>query len=498
MSRNLRREIVIVLGGHVVQLVFTFATGVFIARTLGPNDYGVLNILRNTLGMMALLAPMGLDIALLKYCGSAASDAASLQKMISALRKFVLVINLGVAFLVSAFASGPLMRQLYPYDGFDRLLGVTILGLPIGADIAVMGAVMKSRGQADTYCLLTLYLQSGARLALVGVSAFVAPSLSAFVWINVAQLAVSSLAIEIFEQAQSRRRRSQEKGDATIAWSSIASILKESGWMAVTTFVYGGMRFLDTLILGVYSSAAEVGQYAALSAVSCLVMAYPAAASQSLGPTVARFFHEGRIDMMIDALRDFFRASMMFSCFVFGGVAVFGDRLDLIFGPAYAFDRTLCFLLPLALTMSAVLAPMGYALSMTGRHKVELVIAFLGSATLVISGILLTPGWGAVGASLSVMAGFGVANVIRVAYIGRLFGSLPLGVADFAPFVVSLAAAGLARNVVDSFWSRSFWGTATECLLYAALYAWACFAFLSREDERSMLRGWALDLRRST
>lgn len=485
MKYSLHREIALVLTGQFLQLASAFATGILIARSLSPTDYGVLNILKSLFGAISLIAPLGLDVGLLKFCGSG-SDELEVGKLIPLLRKFVLLVNALIAVLVGGALSGPIMRHFYPYDGFDLLLPVTMIALPVSADIAVMGAVMKSRGEAAAYAFLTQYLQSALRLALVGLVALSAPSLAGYVWINVAQCAASGGAILFHDRGRARLARSC-KGVAR--WDIFRRVLLESGWMAMTSLVYGLMRFADTLILGAYWPAQDVGQYAALAPVSTLVTAWPAAASQSLGPSVSRFFHSRQVDGMIDALRAFVRSSMIASCFVFGGVAIFGERLDLIFGSAYSFEPLLCFLVPLGLLISAALAPLGFALSMTGRHKEEFGIAVFGCASLLLCGLWLTPRFGAVGAGLSVVLGFGVANGLRVLYIAHLYRRAPFCAADLAPVAISLATAFAARFA--SFGAEAmFWQTAAQCLLYGFFYAGTCFAFLARQDERSMIANW--------
>jgi O-antigen/teichoic acid export membrane protein len=356
-----------------------------------------------------------------------------------------------------------------------------------------MGAVYKARGQAGIYALLTLYLQSFTRLVMVVFAALFSPTIFAVVCINTVQLVFSGLAIFLHDMRRSQSRVGtlsrdlEQRADAD--WAEVYTVLRESSWMALSVFVYGMMRFVDVLMLGSFASAKEVGEYSALSTISQLVQVYPFAASQSLGPAVSRHYHSGDLLSVRKALGEYLYIASIASGFIFAGIAVFGDRLDLVFGQSFQFHPAVCFIMPLGYVLSATLAPMGYSLSMTGRHRAELVILCIGGGMLLALCRLLIPDFGQLGAAIAVASSFFTINVIRYAYVAKVLGFLPGQMQDFLPPVAALCFALAARYLGDLLGERSFMTTLLSCILYACAFGIFCFSVLLHSRTRTALIG---------
>lgn len=488
MKQIFRYETAVVIGGQVVQLLLSFVSGIIVARMLGSGGYGVFNILRNLFLAVAMLAPLGLDVALLKYCGKSQLDDAHTLEIVRKLRFIAAGCNSLVALIVGFGLAGPLMRTFYPYQGFDTLLAVTMLGLPISADLAIIGAVFKSRGEAGTYAVFTLYLQALARVVMVVLAALLSPTLLTIICINVIQLAMSAIAIFHYERRNAKPAHATALDRrAPAAWREVLPVLNDSQWMALSMFVYGMMRFVDILMLGSYVSARDVGEYAALSTISQLVQMYPIAASQSLGPTVSRLHHAGNPDGVRKALGDYIYLASIVSSFIFAGIAIFGERLDLVFGQSYVFQPAVCVIIPLGYMLSATLAPTGFALSMTGRHKQELLVLCIGSLSLIVLCRLLIPSFGQLGAASAVALAFAFTNILRFIYVSKIIGFLPGRLADFAPPVVALAVAVFARHFGDRLGDRSLSTTFLSCLIYTAVFATVAYFALLRSETRAKI-----------
>ena len=506
LKRLMRLEVGVVAGGQLLQQVLTVFTGVVIARFLGSAAYGIVNLLRNITQLITLLAPLGLDLALLKHVGRAQEGGGGrLRAVLLRLRLVTVAVNLVV--LAAGVAAGPwLEAHVYRFPGFSGLLVVALAAAPLSADLAVMGAYYRGRGRPGTFALLTLYLQPVVRVVLVLAAWVWLRSALAVVAINTLQVAVSAAAM----WAHSARWRAADAraGAETpppllaepvdlmpveaatpsppppAAWRESRAILAESLWMAANLFVYGLMRFADTLTLGAYAPARVVGAYAALSTVAQLIQVWPMAASQTLGPRVSRAYHEGDMAGVHAALSGYIRMAMLVAGFVFGGVAAFGDRLDLVFGPSFTFDAPLCIVLALGYLVSAALSPMGYSLSMTGRHRAELVILTIGGAALVVLCQVLAPRYQAMGVAVAVVCAFGLIDVTRYVYVARVLRFLPGRLRDAAAPVVALACAFAAKTVVEWAGGRGLATLLVGCAVYGGAYAALVWTGFLRADER--------------
>lgn len=475
----LRNDTAVVMLGQLIQLVLTFGTSLVIARVLSADGYGLMNLSRSVFALVALVASLGLDAALLKFCGRQDPNDALVRATVTRLRLGAAGVGLTVTLLAALGAAEGVFSRLFAHPGFDGIMLVTLAALPFAGDTGILNAVYRTRNEAGRFALLTYFLQSAVRVVLVAAAVLVWPTVMAIVAVNTLQIIVQALCLFADDRLRHGRRAPSGVRPTRAAVTAEARVVMgEALGMCLSLFVFGVMRLADILFLGAYADVRAVGEYSALATLSQLIFFYSIAGSQSLGPRVSRFFHEGDREALKAELRGYVHRAAIVSGFMFAGLAVYGDRLDLLFGKSFHFDPLVCFLLPLSALLSATLAPMGYALSMTGHHWQENAILTGGAALLVVALALLVPRYGQVGAASSVVIVFGTVNVVRVAYMARLHGFAPGRLRDLLPPVAGLVLAGLARLAGDAVGGRDLLTTAGACVLftlaYAALY-WRIF-----------------------
>ena len=465
----------IIMGGQLVQLVLTFFTSMMIARILNAEGYGVVNLLKTLFVTIASIAPLGLDLALLKYCGKNSPN----DPVFLATTRFLRQIALGFSALLVLVLSSAVyftpLGTIYTYKNFDQLFLITIIALPFAVDTAILGALYKSNGQAAHYSILTQYLQSATRLALILLAAFFSPTVETVIWISTIQLVASSIALLTHKKRQNLHSTRIEK--LTKNWGEAKSVLSVSVWMCASLFAYGLMRSGDLMFLGAYSSAQNLGEYAALTTVAQLILFYPIAASQSLGPDVSKDFHSHNMLALRERLCGYTYSASIASGFVFGGIAVFGQRLDLVFGSSFHFQPMVCLMLAFSQFISATLAPTGFALSMTGHHRAENIIILAGCGLLVILCLALVPSYGQIGAAGASLIAVLALNFVRFYMIKKTFAFLPFQFRSVLPPVFALLLA-YACYYLDSFiGQRNLIVTFFSCLVYTAIYGLCCYAF---------------------
>ncbi|MGU3360009.1 lipopolysaccharide biosynthesis protein [Methylobacterium sp. M6A4_1b] len=470
-KRMVRNEFSIVMVGQVVQLVLTFGTSLIIARTIGAEGYGLINLARSIALVPAMIAPLGLDIALLKFCGRTDSADPVAQAVIRKLRLTAALLNIGVMLAVIVAALGSSFVNVFGHPGLDTIMLVTILTLPFAGDLSILGALYKARGEPARYAIFYYIGQSVLRVLMIGPVLLFWPSTLAVAFVNTAQIIMTQCLCFIDERRRhGRRPASGAPADRIVVRAEYWRVSREAVWMCASIVVYGTMRLADILVLGLYADTASIGEYAALSTVAQLIVFWSVAGSQTLGPRIANFYQQGDLDSLKRELSRYIRHASIISSFMFAGLAVFGDRLDLIFGKAFHFDPAVCFMLPLAFLLSATLAPMGYALSMTGHHRQENAILGSGALVLVVALLILVPRYGQIGAASSVVVAFGLVNVVRFVYTARLHGFIPGRAADLLPPFVGLALAFVARQIGDVFGGHDLLTTIGSSALFILLY----------------------------
>lgn len=493
LLRLTKADVMVIAGGQVMQQCLALLTGVIIGRMVGAAGYGFVNIVRNILTPLQILAPLGLDVALLKHIGRGDRDLESTHRVLRRLRLIVLAVNLPVALVTGLGVGRVLMERVYRYPHFDLMLLVTMLALPLSADIAVLGAYYRSRRRPAAFAVMTLYLQPLARLALVAGAFLFARNAEALICIGTIQVVISAVAVwSSFTRWRTHDLATPQAAPAAAPdrdeWRVARTILGDSVWMSVSLFVYGMMRFVDVLVLGAFASAAVVGSYTALGSVAQLVSVWPMASSQTLGPNISRYYHAGDYAGVRKALNDYIHFASVVSGFLFAGVAAFGDHLDLLFGHTFHFRPLIAFLMPLGYLISATLGPTGFALSMTGRHRAELAILITGGAVLWALCGALIPSYGDVGAATAVCISFTIVNLLRFLWVGRTLGFIPGRIADLAPPIIAALLAFAVKLGLLGALPRTLPALLLGCVLYALAYAAVAYRFLLGDTGRAKVQ----------
>ena len=493
------RETAIVSGGLLVQQACVFATNVLVARFLGPGAFGTMNTLKSLSSVLLIVAPLGLDLALLKHASFYRDRPRQLETISGVLRVLIAGLNLALLALVAVWLGGALQAIYKDIPACAALCSITMIGMVFATDVQISGALYRALDRVVAYAMIVNYCQPVLRLALSGLALLAGGGVESVVWVNTAMFAYAFAALVL----DSRRHRVRPLPMPVPALvRKTRAVLSESLWMALSLLVYQSIRLVDVLVLAALTDTRSVGEYTAMSTVAQLIQIYPIAISQTLGPNIALFYRRGDMAAIVAELRAYLRRASLLGGYLFGGIAVFGTDLDLVFGQSFSFPWPLAVLLAAGWYVSAVLAPFGYVLSMTGRHRRELAILSAGAALLVASLLTLIPVLDAVGAALSVAIVFVAVNAARCAAVIRVIGRNPLGLADLIPPAGFFLAALLCREAGALLGARQLPMLAFECVAYTALGAAGYILFLADAAERRTVarlvaRLWASRVRLS-
>ncbi|MBW4025098.1 MAG: oligosaccharide flippase family protein, partial [Proteobacteria bacterium] len=329
------RKTVIVSGGLLAQQATVFATGVVIARHLGAGGYGTLGILKSLSSVLVIITPLGLDLALLKHASFYYERPAELLTMSRALRLGVGAMNVLLLIIVILWF-GPVLQGIYgSISDFAPLSAITMLGVVFATDVQISGALYRVSDRIISYSVIVNYLQPCLRMAVSLAVVAANGGVAALTWVNAVMFVFAFLAIAVDE----RRFRAQALPmPASVVLRKAREILSESLWMATSLLVYQALRLVDVLVLAALTTAQITGEYAAMSSVAQLIQIYPMAMSQTLGPRIALLYRQGDMFAIMLELRSYLRRASMLGGYLFGGVAVFGADLDLIFGKSFSFS----------------------------------------------------------------------------------------------------------------------------------------------------------------
>ncbi len=485
------RDASLYAGGLLFQQATAFVVGVAAARWLGPQGYGQVSLARAIYGIAVILAPLGLDLSLLRHLGESCVGRSAKLAQVARLRRITWAVNLAVLAAVALAIAPWLQAHLYRQPGFALDLVIAFTALPFAADLAVLTATCRALDQVAQASLASLYLQPVVRTAALG--ALLALGLGARGVLAATAIGVAgadlALAALLIRQGRSARAEPPAHPPAT---GPAPRLFGYSGWMAAMLLTYGGLKLVDVLVLGHARPPREVGEYAAISAIAQLIALYPTALSQTLGPTVARLYATGDRAAVRRELGRYLRLSSLACAPLFAGVAVFGPWLDLVFGARFRFDPSLCFALALGAYVSGVLGPMSVSLSMTGRHRLEFAILLTGALASLGGCLLLAPAYGGVGVAWATLGGYLMVNGARTAVSARVMGGSDMAWRDAAApaacWALALAWRGLAERFGAHNWPTAMLTGVGLLACYAALYGLVLLSDGEKDELRAFSR----------
>ena len=486
------RDATLYAGGLLFQQAISFIAGVAMARWLGPLGYGQVSLARSVYALAVIVAPLGLDLSLLRHLGEGAAPWPAKLKQVRTLRRIVAGVNGAVALGV-ALAAGPwLQAHVYRQPGFALELATAFAALPFAADLAILTALARAMGRVAPASLASLYLQPIVRTAALA-------ALLGLGWGSCGVLAAAGIGLAAADLALGwslkRGRLPEAPADGAASGGAtsggLARLSGYSGWMAAMLLAYNGLKLVDVLALGHARPAREVGDYAALSAIVQLVGLYPVALSQTLAPTVAGLYARGELAAVRRELAAYLRRASLVAAPMFAGAAVFGPWLDLLFGPKYHFDPMLCLTLALGAYVSGVLGPMSVSLSMTGRHRLEFAILAAGGLASLAGCLALAPACGAQGVALATLGGYVLVNGARTLVSASIMGGFDGEASDLAIPASCLALAWIARVVAERLGSHDLLTAAVTAGALLAAYAGLYVGVLLRPQERTGLAAFS-------
>lgn len=464
--------------GLFFQQIVTFLIGIYVARSLGASEYGTLSIVLNFTSIALTFAPLGLDIALLKYLPKIGNNENQKHRQFMAFRISIFISSF-VIFAVLALSASRLQSNFYRFENFSTFLILGALNLPFAADIALFSAYCRAFGQVKRFVVATLLVQTTIRAIL---TVFVIESGYAAGGAIVASIVATALSSLTFNFVYEKQIRTQSdvqrqitKDDPMFSfneWNVVINTIKESIWMAFSLFVYSTMRSLDILVLGIYCSTNIVGSYSSISFVAVIIFIVPLALSQTLGPQISRLYTAGDMIGIKLTFDSYIQKASIASGFLTGGIAAFGSRLDLLFGPSFTVSTSLALLLPIGQFASALFGPTGFALSMTGRHRQELYILIAGSALLTALLFFFVPYFGAVGAAIASMIAYLATNIARYILVHRYLGVWLGQWHSCSPPLIALTVAYFIHFLGEYFFGYSIIVVSMSCVFYT-------FAFLA-------------------
>ena len=372
--------------------------GVWIARYLGPQQFGLLNFATAFVSLFDVIAGLGLqgvvvrDIVRDPACKEETLGTAAGLQLIGGLLAYSLI--LGAIF------------WMRPDDALSKTL-VAILGSTMlfkASEVAVYWFESQVQSKYTVWVQNSIYLIFSA--IKVGLILQESP-LIVFVWVILAEVALVALILMVVMD-----RRGLTLANLNATADRAKSLLKDSWpliFSSLSVMIY--MR-LDQIMLGQIIDDAAVGIYSAAVKISEIWYFIPLVIVASVFPTIlqtqkqSELLYRARLQRLLDLL-------VIIGCTIAFPLAFFaGNIINILYGPTFS-ESARVLSIHISGSVFIFLAVVGNKWYLAiNRQDLALRRDLLGAAVNIVMNVFLIPSYGASGAAASTVLSYFIAHLL--------------------------------------------------------------------------------------
>ncbi|MFC1706854.1 flippase [Planctomycetota bacterium] len=405
-----------------LRLLGVGATYVFIllvTRGAGVEAMGVFALSYAALEIAALIARAGFDLALLRFTAEHAPQGRWDRVRGAYAHALRVVVPLGLLVSAALYFAAPYLADsifLKPHLRLPfRLAAVGVLPMAL---VLLHSEGLRGLKKVSAYAFL-----SSASAFLLG-AALLAPAILYWngtavpVGAFVAGLLVTSVVATALWAKNLRVNSVGPLNDNLVMGQMLDVALP----LVMATALMLVIRRTDTIMLGTFRTAAEVGVYDVAVRVATFTSITLFAVSSLAAPKFGELFGQGDLEGLGKVARDATRLSffssvpcivlfMLFPAFVLG-----------LFGPEFREGAPALVVLLLGYGFLAAAGPVGFILQMTGRQWMLQRIMLGGAVINIVLNALLIPRYGIVGAAFASTATIVCYTAAQVVYVRQALG----------------------------------------------------------------------------
>jgi O-antigen/teichoic acid export membrane protein len=465
----------------------SFVSGLIVARVIGAADYGIFNLARNLVDVTAIFTRLGLDLGLQRYFGENNTAESSASRIV-VLRRVRLLASACALIPVAAVAFGlgrALEANVYRYSGFADVLLCLALALPFLTDISVLGGAYRGIIKLAPSVMAECILLPTIRLAAIVVLFMLGWRL----WAVVLGTTLGSFVAAAFLAIRARSDFGPGLPAEPHPWADSFRVVGYSSILAGSMIVTSLTTSMDTLMLGHFTTAQDLGQYTLVKTLLILTGVFGVACGQGLESLVAERYFRGDLEGMVHVMSVTARVIALVTVPIFAIFLFWGAHIALLFGPSFVVSQAVVGWLAASQLVALIFWPAATGLSMTGRHVFELKILLGGLALATLLCWFGVPAYGQIGAAVATFASVGIANLARILAVRRYIGALPFGSELFLIPATGVALAWCSDEAVAQIGLPSIWNAVCGIGCFVLAYGVAAWTCLLNESERSGIGG---------
>ena len=424
--------------GMILGKLFSYLTRVFIARSFGPETYGLIAMGLATISIITTFSLIGLDLGLTRFIAFYRGKR-NLGKVKGSIKSsFKITLPLSIIFAAALFIFSeqvaiffskqdlvPVIKILSFALPFSVILGLfqsTLLGFKLVKQKVYTVEIGKNLSTL-IFVIIFFYLGFGLFGATIG---FV---LGFFLSVIVG---VYHLKGKILPQLKKIKpiRVSKELVSFSLPLLMVATLSLLMAWT-------------DVLMLGYFDTVANVGIYSAVLNTGILLSFVFQGFSFIFTPLISEFYSRDQIKEIRKIYKSSTRWTFSITFPLFLLFILFPDNiLKILFNEEFVSGSTSLIILSFGIMFSVFIGLARETITSIGKTKIIFYFTLIAASSNFIINLILIPIYGMVGAAIAMLVSLILWSLLPLLYIHKKMGVWPYDRNYLKPFFVSLSSVG--------------------------------------------------------
>lgn len=419
---SLKAELLKAAGGsagvHALNMLLTLATGVLLARILGPESFGIYAFSLSVIALLSLPAKAGLPALLVREIAKyhLNKEWGFTRGLLTFANGFVLTYVVCAA-IATTFIS-------WHYVGVESTTLTTLFWslwlLPLTAFGAVRIGTLRGLRWVNSAQFPDQILKPLVILILLAITLPLGSEITATTAVQfniVGAILAFLLGAVLLRKALPPKVIDTRAKYKLRTW--VASLLPLS--------VFGGLKLIDAelsiLLLGVLGTPEEVGLFRVAATGATVVAFALTAVNMAIAPQVARLYNAGEKEKLQRVITLSTRAIAVAS-FPIAFILIFWGEyvIPILFGPQYVPAATALAVLSFAQLVNTSTGAGALVLNMTGNDRSTMTWAIVSLGFHFTTAVIMIPIFGLIGAAISYLASVIIWNVAMMAVAKKKTG----------------------------------------------------------------------------
>lgn len=457
-----------------------FAFGIFVARALGPDQFGLYALGLTIFNTLALIVPLGLDMGVVKFVsqqrGLGEQDKArsTIFQAVSITIVSGLLSGLGLALI-----AGWLSTVIYKNAALMPILLFFAVATPMLSVTTVLISILQAFHTVRHTLLIKYLWEPVGRFILAALMLW-----AGFGLYGVLAAWVFTLGISVIVALRSTSQIADISLQRRPQWvqGNLQAMAAFCFPLIISTVFRAVAPRSDLLILGYWTNASNVGIYNAAFQTSAILALVLGSFNTSFAPMIGKAFANQEWETVKGLYQAICRWIFIFTFPLFICMVIFRQDILRVFGADFVEGAACLVILAGGQLFNTVIGSANTILLMSGDSKKVMLNTIIIGLLLISANWILIPRFGIIGAAVSASISLTATNFIRAFQVWRLI--------KVQPYTVSLAKPLLAGVLAGSVaWAmKSFFPSIHASVLFTILVViYSTFLFSLRFEHTDRL-----------